>query len=88
MACIFAYHLYKGTCSDVPEYPFKSLVARTRFRHTLVPHRESVQAMEYVRDECNKVSFNMCLFYVPTPKPMRVEDFEQAQSQATYHVSL
>ncbi|XP_076467002.1 dynein axonemal heavy chain 1-like [Babylonia areolata] len=73
---------------DVPEYNYPQLLERMRFRYTLAPHPESVEAMGQVRAECNKVSFNMCLFYVPTPKPMRLDDFEQNQSQVTAHVAL
>ena len=80
-------YMCAGRWPDVPEYNYKELLARMKFRHTLAPHTESVRAMEHVRAECNRVSFNMCLFYVPTPKPLRLEDFEQSQSQATAHVS-
>ena len=72
---------------DVPQYNFKQLLERMRFRHTLTPHPESIYSMVQVRAECNRVSFNMCLFFVPTPKAMRLDDFEQSQSQATSHVS-
>ena len=71
----------------MPQYNFKQLLERMRFRHTLTPHPESIYSMVQVRAECNRVSFNMCLFFVPTPKAMRLDDFEQSQSQATSHVS-
>ena len=71
----------------MPHYNFKQLLKKMKFRHTLTPHPESIYAMVHVRAECNRVSFSMCLFYVPTPKAMRLEDFEQSQSQATSHVS-
>ena len=40
-----------------------------------------------VRTECNKVSATS-LFHVPTAKHMRLEEFEQTQSQVTSQVSL
>ncbi|KAL8563601.1 hypothetical protein ACOMHN_019339 [Nucella lapillus] len=77
-----------GRWPDVPDYNFRQLLDRMRFRHTLTPHPESIEAMGHVRAECNKVSHQMSLFYVPTPKPMRLDDFEQSQSQVTGHVAL
>lgn len=73
-----------GCCPDVPEYPFDEQYDSFAF-NSLLTLPESIQAMGKVRTECNRVSC-MSLFHIPTAKPMRLEEFEQTQSQATTQV--
>nr|KAG5711096.1 hypothetical protein BaRGS_004740 [Batillaria attramentaria] len=73
---------------EVPEYSFENLRARMMFRYTLTPHAETVCTMVRIRHECNRVAFNMSLFVLPTPKPMKIEDFEQSQLNASTQASL
>jgi hypothetical protein len=52
----------------------------------ILTRKESIEATGKVRTECNKVCI-MSLFHIPTTKPMRLEEFEQTQSQASSQVS-
>lgn len=70
---------------DVPEYPFDEQYDGFAF-NSLLTLQESIQAITKVRTECNRVSHNMSLYHIPTAKPMRLEEFEQAQSQTTSQV--
>lgn len=54
---------------------------------SLLTKVEVIQAIVKVRAECNKVTA-MSLFHVPTTKHMRLEEFEQAQAQASSQVKL
>ena len=76
----------KGCSTDVPEYPFDEQYDNFAF-NALLTREESILAIGKVRTECNKVASNMSLFHIPTAKHMRLEEFEQTQSQATSQVS-
>ncbi|XP_050390512.1 dynein axonemal heavy chain 1 [Patella vulgata] len=76
----------KACCMDVPEYTFDEQYDSFAF-NSILTREESIQATERVRTDCNKVS-GMSLFHIPTAKAMRLEEFEQTQSQATSQVSL
>ena len=69
---------------DVPDYPFDEQYDSFAF-NSLLTRDEAIQAVGKVRTECNKVS-GMSLFHVPTTKHMKLEEFEQAQAQATSQV--
>ncbi|RUS78759.1 hypothetical protein EGW08_013475 [Elysia chlorotica] len=75
-----------GCCPDVPEYPFDEQYDSFAF-NSLLTLPESIQAMGKVRTECNRISCTS-LFHIPTAKPMRLEEFEQTQSQMTAQVGL
>ncbi|KAK0056678.1 dynein heavy chain 1 axonemal-like isoform X1 [Biomphalaria pfeifferi] len=75
-----------GCCPDVPKYPFDEQYDGFAF-NSLLTLPESIQAMGKVRTECNRVSC-MSLYHIPTAKPMRLEEFEQTQSQMTTQVGL
>ncbi len=77
--------LVSGCSVDVPEYPFDEQYDSFAF-NSLLTRQESIQAIGLVGTECNKVAA-MSLFHIPTAKHMRLEEFEQTQSQATSHVS-
>ena len=84
-ACLFFPFRSVGCCLDVPEYPFDEQYDSFAF-NSLLTLPESIQAITKVRTECNRVSHTMSLYHIPTAKPMRLEEFEQAQSQATSQV--
>ncbi|XP_076467072.1 dynein axonemal heavy chain 1-like isoform X2 [Babylonia areolata] len=77
----------RGCCLDVPDYPFDEQYDGFAF-NSLLTLPESIQAITKVRTECNRVCHTMSLYHIPTAKPMRLEEFEQAQSQATSQVAL
>ena len=54
-------------------------------KQSLLTKVEVINANVKVRGECNKVAA-MSLFHIPTTKHMRLDEFEQAQSQATAQV--
>ncbi|KAK3096562.1 hypothetical protein FSP39_001310 [Pinctada imbricata] len=76
----------KGCTSDVPEYEFWEKLKDFAFQ-SLLTLEESIKALTHVKTECNKVSV-MSLFHIPTTKPMRLEEFDQTQSQTTSQVAL
>ena len=68
----------------MPDYPFDEQYDSFAF-NSLLTREESIQAIGKVGTECGKVAA-MSLFHVPTAKHMRLEEFEQTQSQATSQV--
>lgn len=78
--------LFPGCNVDITEYPFDSQYDDFTF-NSLLTREESISAIGMVRTECNKVVI-MSLFHIPTTKPMRLEEFEQTQSQATSQVCV
>jgi len=73
-------------CSDVPSYNFEEKFRKFSFR-SLLTLGEVIQALVKVRTECNKV-IAMTLFQAPISKSMRLEEFEQAQGQASSQVQM
>uniref|UniRef100_A0A1I8JP78 DUF3402 domain-containing protein n=1 Tax=Macrostomum lignano TaxID=282301 RepID=A0A1I8JP78_9PLAT len=65
-------------CVDVPEYNFDEAYSLFAF-HSLLTRQESINAIGWVRSECNEVAANR-LFQVPLAKHMRLEEFEQDSS--------
>lgn len=76
----------RGCYNDVPEYPFDEQYDSFAF-NSLLTREEAIMAIGKVGTECNKVS-GMSLFHIPTAKHLKIEEFEQTQSQATSQVSL
>ena len=70
----------------MPDYPFDEQYDRFAF-NSLLTRDEAISATGKVRTECNRVAA-MLLFHIPTAKHMRLEEFEQTQSQATSTVSI
>ena len=70
----------------MPEYPYDEQLDNFAF-NSLLTREEAILSMGKVRTECNKVSA-MSLFHVPMAKYMRLEEFEQTQSQATSQVGM
>ena len=68
----------------MPIFPFDKQYDSFAFS-SLLTRGESIQALGKVSAECGKVA-SMSLFHVPTTKHMRLDEFEQTQSQATSQV--
>ncbi|XP_069062696.1 dynein axonemal heavy chain 1 [Pleurodeles waltl] len=77
--------LKKG-CVEVPDYPFAKNRGDFIFI-TLLTRREIIYALTKVRAESNKVAA-MSLFHSTLAKTMRLEEFEQVQSQVISQVQL
>ena len=75
---------FSGTIEDMPEYDFDGQFEKFAFTF-LSTREEAINAISRVRSECNKVAA-MSLFHVPMTKAVRLEEFEQLQSQATSQV--
>ncbi|XP_066527086.1 dynein axonemal heavy chain 1 [Hoplias malabaricus] len=76
---------HKGSV-DLPDYQFKKNCAAFAF-NSLVTKPEVISALSKVRTECNRVTA-MSLFYITFTKPLRLEEFELAQSQTHTQVQL
>ncbi len=76
--------LISGLCPDVPKYEYDEAFRKFSFR-SLLTLGEVIAAQIKVRAECNKVAA-MTLFQAPISKSMRLEEFEQAQGQASSQV--
>lgn len=74
----------KGCITDVPEYDFDAQFYSFSFV-SLLTRKEAIDALSKVRVECNKVAA-MSLFQIPN-KHMKLEEFEQAQTQQTFLTS-
>lgn len=83
---MFSIIFISAGISDMPEYAYDDNYNMFAFK-SLLTREESIQACGKVRTECNKVG-SMPLFHIPTTKPMRLEEFEQTQSQATSQVCI
>ena len=70
----------------MPSYNFEEKFRKFSFR-SLLTLGEVIQALVKVRTECNKV-IAMTLFQAPISKSMRLEEFEQAQGQASSQVLM
>lgn len=78
------FHL--GRWYDVPDYPFREQRKRFAFI-TLLVKTEVALAISRVRTECFRVT-SMSLFHVLAIKSMRMEEFEQTQSQTSSQVPI
>lgn len=73
-----------GRWYDVPEFPFHEQRKRFAFI-TLLVKTEVALAISRVRAECFRVT-SMSLFHITAIKSMRLEEFEQTQSQTSSQV--
>ncbi|GCB64000.1 hypothetical protein scyTo_0013272, partial [Scyliorhinus torazame] len=71
---------------QLPDYPFSRNRKAFSF-NTLLTKPEVIVALCKVRAECNKVA-TMSLFFVTLIKGVRLEEFEQMQSQAHAQIQL
>lgn len=84
LICRFSFFSSAGTIEDMPVYDFDGQFEKFAFTF-LSTREEAINAISRVRSECNKVAA-MSLFHVPMTKAVRLEEFEQLQSQATSQV--
>lgn len=68
---------------EVPAYDFDAIFYNLSFV-SLLTRKEAIEGLSKVRVECNKVAA-MSLFQIPN-KHMKLEEFEQAQTQQTFQV--
>jgi dynein heavy chain, axonemal len=74
-----------GCIAEVPAYDFDTQYYNFSF-NSLLTRKESIDALCRVRVECNKAAA-MSLFQIPN-KHMRLDEFEQSQTQQTSQTSL
>ncbi|XP_064422227.1 dynein axonemal heavy chain 1 [Latimeria chalumnae] len=71
---------------EIPDFPFKENKRAFSFT-SLLTRPEVINALLKVRTECNRVAA-MSLFHVNLAKCVRLEEFEQTQSQAYTQIQL
>ena len=74
-----------ATHSDVPAVKFRETRSRLQFL-SLTSSVEALSVLEVVRVECGKVAGKK-LFHTGASKPLRLEEYDETQLQATSHVS-
>ena len=72
-------------CSDVPAFPFKQVRNHFKFL-SLLTSKEAIEALNHVRAECGRVATMHLFHHSGVTKHLRLEEFQQAQSQATMMV--
>ena len=77
-------HINSGKHPDVPPFPFEEVRDKFRFL-SLNTSVEAIHVMEYVRVECQHIC-EMNLFHVASSKPLKLEEFDLTQQQATTQV--
>jgi dynein heavy chain len=75
----------KGCISDLPQYDFDGQFYNFSFV-SLLTRKEAIEALSKVKVECNRVA-SMSLFQIPN-KHMKLDEFEQTQTQQTSQTSL
>ena len=76
--------IYAGKHPEVPPFPFESIKKKFRFL-SLTTSSEAISVLEHVRVECGKVCA-MSLFHTGVSKHLKLEEFDQAQHQASMQV--
>ena len=74
-----------GCISEVPAYDFDGQYYSFSFV-SLLTRKEAIEALSKVKVECNRVA-SMSLFQIPN-KHMKLDEFDQTQTQQTSQVSL
>ena len=75
----------RGCIQEVPHYEFDTSFYNFSFV-SLLTRREAIEALCRVKVECNRAG-GMSLFQIPN-KHMKLEEFEQTQTQQTSQTSL
>ena len=78
--------LYIATHPDVPAVKFHETRSRLQFL-SLTSSVEALAVLEVMRVECGKVAGKR-LFHTGASKPLRLEEYDQTQLQATSYVSM
>ena len=90
MYCINVYyicsHMCTATHSDVPAVKFRETRSRLQFL-SLTSSVEALAVLEVVRVECGRAAEKR-LFHTGASKPLRLEEFDQTQQQATSQVAI
>lgn len=74
-----------GKHPDVPPFPFDKIRQKFKFL-SLLTFPEVISALVSIKEECERLS-DMSLFHTGTGKPLKLEEFDQAQGQASMQVS-
>lgn len=69
---------------DVPPFPYKEVREKFLFL-SLTTSLEAIKVLEHVRVECERVCF-LSMFHTGASKHLKLEEFDQAQQQATTQV--
>lgn len=69
----------------MPTFPFEKIRKKFRFL-SLTTSSEAISVLEHVRVECGRVCA-MSLFHTGVSKHLKLEEFDQAQQQASMQVS-
>lgn len=81
----YVYIAYVGKHPDVPTFPFDAIKQKFKFI-SLQMSPEVIGSLAILREECGTVT-NMGLFHIGTGKPLKLEEFDQSQSQMSIQVS-
>ncbi len=76
---------HPGKNPDVPSFPYEEVRKKFQFL-SLLTSTEVIDAMVKIREECGHVN-DMSLFLTGSGKPLKLEEFDQAQGQASMQVS-
>ncbi len=71
---------------DVPAFPFNEIRDKFQFL-SLTTSLEAIKVLEHVRVECERVCA-LSLFHTGVSKHLRLDEFDQAQLQATTQVEV
>ncbi|XP_065895241.1 dynein axonemal heavy chain 1-like isoform X2 [Dysidea avara] len=74
-----------GMCPEVPSFPYKQIRNRFKFL-SLLTSKEAIDALSHVRTECGRVVSMHLFHHSGVTKHLKLEEFQQAQSQATIQV--
>ena len=74
-----------GKHPDVPPFPFDKIRQKFKFL-SLLTFPEVISSIVSIKEECGRLS-DMSLFHTGTGKPLKLEEFDQAQGQASMQVS-
>ena len=84
MVAVYCVFYNAGKHPEVPPFPFKSIKKKFHFL-SLTTSPEAISVLEHVRVECGKVCA-MSLFHTGVSKHLKLEEFDQAQHQASMQV--
>ena len=73
-----------GKSPNVPPFPYEEVRQKFQFL-SLLTSTEVIDAMVRIKEECGRVS-DMALFLTGSGKPLKLEEFDQAQGQTSTQV--
>ncbi len=87
--CSYCYNhiiipLSTGKSPDVPSFAYEKVKKKFQFL-SILTSEEVINSMVRIKEECNRVS-DMSLFHTGSGKPLKLEEFDQTQGQASMQV--